>query len=566
MLVPLSQFIWGRPLEQYVGSYGLGVAQPRATHSTTARRLADAAVKRICHYDGASGASLRPLVVTQDVTIGSLDAVLRMSHDPGAYHIFLTPKLAGGCIALMSTIKSGQKSSPFSYEYGYLCFRILSFSLCVSLLFRSGESNLRSTIKLLEDPRYVTCLASDILSAQVARALHDAIMEDDAVYGCDWIIGRGASKSRPRYDPLLSPEQNQKLVDMIWEDRVDFLRVMTLTFTPELAGLMFLNWRYACREHKPEKPNYDLLRRTSEIHWRCMLITPTNQDILVIKIADRFSVMSNHLPGREKSLFQKSEGSRDILEAYISRLAPTNLIMYDPVPIVMLTLLLEIVVPNLEPGLDTLFPTLFRVTIVRLWEALRGEQFMYQPLVVGIALIFEHFKAMFRSLGESEINRSTVARILEVLDKEGFLDLIASLLVSLDPNAEEDTPEDNTNFNIRNTIRTMVDQLGLMAPPDLLQLYFQDYAANWPKIYNHFQQLRFGVDDPADQTEGRRRRNKHYDACMELWLESSETLEQMDNIQQIRKISTNLFVVRQGTGRHIVKSAANLPTCTNPAI
>ncbi|CAE6422565.1 unnamed protein product [Rhizoctonia solani] len=443
MLIQLSQLIWGRPLDQYTGSYGLHAARLRETHDLTTRRMADAAVKRICHYDGASEDSLIPIEVSQNVTIGTLEAVLRMSHDPDTYKIYLSPKLAGGCIALMTTIKSGKKASPFSYEYGYLCFRILLLSLSTSLLARSGDPNLERMMEMMEDPRYATCFISDILSAQIAHTLYTLTNEDGRMDNCDWVLGWGGSGSRPYYQPLLSRQQARALVNILWEDRVDFLRVMSSTFTPGLAGLMFLNWRFLYHEHKPTSPNYDLLKRTSEIHWRCMLIAPSNQDMLVVRIADRFMVMARFTPAKGEFMFSKSEGSRDILEAYISRLAPIHTIMYDPVPVMVLPILLEIVVPNLETAFEDLFPSLFGVTISRLWEALRREKFVYNPLLVCIGLTLEHIRMMFKSLRDNNVTRPTVARLLEVLAREDLLDLIASIFLSLDPDAEEDTPEDS---------------------------------------------------------------------------------------------------------------------------
>ncbi|KAG8698215.1 hypothetical protein FRC11_014574, partial [Ceratobasidium sp. 423] len=157
--------------------------------------------------------------------------------------------------------------------------------------------------------------------------------------------------------------------------------------------------------------------------------------------------------------------------------------------------MLELVVPNLETGLEDLFPSIFGATIGRLWEALRGEEFVYNPLLVCIGLTLEHFKMMFKSLRENNATRPAVERLLEVLARDGLLDLIASVFFSLDPDAEEDTPTDSTNFNVLHSAQAMIEELALTAPPDLLGYHFQDYAMSWRKVYHQLDQLRTCVND-----------------------------------------------------------------------
>ncbi|KDN35994.1 hypothetical protein RSAG8_11145, partial [Rhizoctonia solani AG-8 WAC10335] len=460
-----------------------------------------------------------------------------MSRDPDTYKIFLSPGLASGCITLMATVEEGGKASPFSYEYGYLCFRLLLFSLGASLLSRSGDRKLEEVVRMMEDPRYAICFIADIFSARIAESLRNLVPLASQQADCDWILGWGAPGPHPRYDQIISREQTKILFNMLWEDRVNFLRAMFLTFTPGLSVLSFLNWRHTCLEKKSAEANHDLLKRTSEIQWRCLLVTTTNQDGLMIGITDHFCAMTKFVPAKGKSMFQKSEDPRGILEAYISRLAPTNLAMYDSLSMAMLPALLELVVPNLGTDVEDLLPTLFEVTLSRLWEALREEECTYDSVIVCIALTLEQFRTMFKTLRAINITRPTIARILEELVQGSLLDFIASLFLLLNPDAEENTREDNTNFNLIQTTKAMIDELGMSSPLDLLKFHFRDYAMSWPRIYDQFDQLRFCTNDPRDLTERHRLRDKHYRACMAMWTDLMEILGQEDNIQQSRELS-----------------------------
>ncbi|KAH7325415.1 hypothetical protein B0J17DRAFT_224527 [Rhizoctonia solani] len=289
----------------------------------------------------------------------------------------------------MKTIKSDGRSSLFSHEYGFVLFQILLFSLGSSFLSRSGGHNVKNAREMMVDPRYFAAPISDIFFAHVASSLYEVIMEVGPEHQCDWIFGWG---DHARDDQIISQDQTKSLIDMLWEDRVDFMRAMSSTFTPGLAALSFLNWRYTRLNHKSSRPNHDLLKRTSEIHWHCALITGSSQDSLVMEITDQFCILANLVPAKGKSMFQRSEGGRAILEAYISRLTPTNLAMYRPLPITMLPMVLELIVPNLETGVDDLLPSLLKVTLDRLWEVLREEKFTYNPLLACIGLTLEQIR------------------------------------------------------------------------------------------------------------------------------------------------------------------------------
>ncbi|CAE7075341.1 unnamed protein product [Rhizoctonia solani] len=517
MLISLSQFLWGPPLEQYTSAYGIGAARHRETHGTIPRQLASAAVRRICDFSGQVGSGLSYIEVAEKVSLATLIAVMRMSHDPDTYKIFLSPGLASGCVELMATVKEGGKTVPFSYEYGYLCFRILLFSLGACILSRSGDSNLDKTINMMKDPRYGICLISDLFSLRIAQRLVKLIPVPPQPAECDWILGWGSSATPSRHDQIVSREQARKLIDMLWEDRINFSQAMSSTFIPGLAGLLFLNWRYICLENTSTNPNNSLLKQTCELQWRCQLVIPTNQEDPAERITDHFWVSTKFDPRKGDFFFNRSKDSRWILEAYIVRLAPINLAMYDALPLTMLHVLLQLVAPNLVTDVEDLLPSIFKVTLCRLWKALREEECTYEPTILCIALTFEQFRTMFKSLRENGISPPTIARILEELAQQSFLDLVASLFLSLDPNAEIDSKEDITNFNLIQTTKAMIDELEMSTPSELAEIHFQDYAMAWHKTNHHFAHLQHPIMISNGQAEHRLREN-HYKASLAVKL------------------------------------------------
>ncbi|EUC55286.1 hypothetical protein RSOL_107920 [Rhizoctonia solani AG-3 Rhs1AP] len=531
MLVRLSQLIWGLPLEDYVSYHGFHGS--REKHGTVPRQLASAAVQRISSFAGDLEA-LYPMKVTQEVSLEMLHDVLIMSHDPETYNIFLYPGLASGCITLMTTMKNGEKASPFSYEYGYLCFRILLFSLGATLLSRLGDHDFKQAIKMMVDPQYDLCLLSDVFSVRVADSLIDIVpmAGQEVNCNCSWILGWSHHESHPPCDRIISPERARVLIEMLWEDRADFLKVMSRTFTPGLAVLAFLNWQYACIEKKSANANHDLLEHTNEIHHRCLLVASTSQDNLMMRVTDQLYVLNGG-----KNLFQKLDDSRGTLEAYVLRLSSTNLLIYGPVPIVMLSTLLEFVAPNLAMDVEDLLPSVFGATLRRLWESLRGEEFNYDPLVIGVALTFEQFKVMFKSFQERNISRPAIAKILEELFENSFFDLIASLFMLLHPDAEGDRMVENTNFNLIQTTKAMVDELSMATPRELIETHFRNYALSYIKVYYHFDQL-YSCIDPKDRIEHPCPRGKHYKACLEMWADLVVILGQDVTIMQVRQRSS----------------------------
>jgi hypothetical protein len=66
--------------------------------------------------------------------------------------------------------------------------------------------------------------------------------------------------------------------------------------------------------------------------------------------------------------------------------------MYAPLPVTAIPLLLRLVVPHVEPGTEDLLPSLFGLSIARLWNAVLNKETNDDTLVDGIRITFAHFR------------------------------------------------------------------------------------------------------------------------------------------------------------------------------
>ncbi|CAE6436810.1 unnamed protein product [Rhizoctonia solani] len=225
-----SSALWGRPLDQYAHNYPLS-SNIKTHHGSAPRILASTSSMRIGELSHRIFTS-NTEDVAQQITVETLGAILKMAEDVETYQYFMTQRLIGGCIALMQRIKVSGKPSPFSYEYGYLCFRIILFSLGTYLVYRSGKYRLMQQDMTksadIEFPR--------VFSKYVAQAVDEEFQASRQSLDCDSILGWGSSDD----PPLTSREQVGALVEMLWNDRANLLKALTSSYTPGLSGLSFL--------------------------------------------------------------------------------------------------------------------------------------------------------------------------------------------------------------------------------------------------------------------------------------------------------------------------------------
>ncbi|KAG8761815.1 hypothetical protein FRC11_012895 [Ceratobasidium sp. 423] len=391
-----------------------------------------------------------PANVAQQVNTATLESILKMAEDVETYQYFLSQRLIGGCIALMQKIKVSGKSSPFSYEYGYLCFRIILFSLGTYLIYRSENYRLMQQ-NMVNSPDIEFPL---VFSSHVAQVVQQEFQAAAQRLECDSILGWGSSDDHP----LASGEQVKALVEMLFRDG-----------------------------SPTAKPDVPLIKRITEIHFRSMLVATSDQGGPMLGIADDLYELLGVTPGEGDKIFPRSEDSQTIFEAYIQRLAPADTRIYAPANIMFVTILLELVVANMGPGLEGLLPSVFEVTTQRFWQASLRQEEAETMLVGSTGMMLEHFKSLLQPASRSNVLSPSVQKdILESFARNDLLDLVGATLFRLNPNADPSSPDYDMNYNLLKTIQTTFDKIGASHTPAILEESFRDYAPDWLKVQHQF--------------------------------------------------------------------------------
>ncbi|EUC57216.1 hypothetical protein RSOL_213120 [Rhizoctonia solani AG-3 Rhs1AP] len=529
--------LWGRQLDHYTHAYQLSAVR-RKIHGTMPRLLASSAAKQIGSYSDQLN-TRGSAKAAEQITIQTLETILTMAEDLDTYKNFLSPRLMDGCITLMQTIKVHGRISPFSYEYGYLCLRILLFSLGTYMLLKSDDLEL-AIQNMIKSPEIETPL---IFSSHVARVVQVQSQRDAQGLDCDSILGWGLDNR-----PLISPEHAKALVEILWDDRANLLKALMSTYTPALSGLLFLLWRYIYLDATLASPpalDMDLVKRITEIHFRCMLVATSDQGGPLLGIGDELCELIGITPGEGIKMFPKSEDSQTIFEAYIKRLDPTDTRIYAPPNILLVTILLELLVSNMGPGLEPLLPSVFAVTTRRFWTALTGKEEVQTMLLGSTGMMLEHFKSLLQANSRTNVLSQSVQKdILESFANNDLIDLAAAALFRLDADADESSPAIDLNYNFLKSLQTTFDKIGASHTPALLEECFRGYATDWLKVQHQINIRGMCMELHNSRNEAGQRRKRHYERCNGVWDSIARMLRQKDNIERARKSWSGCMFLR----------------------
>ncbi|KDN33894.1 hypothetical protein RSAG8_13011, partial [Rhizoctonia solani AG-8 WAC10335] len=219
---------WGRPLDLYKDSYQLEAAQ-QITISAAAEREGLEAIGLVSQL-ALDVHERNSRHKSNIITLPLLESILKLTLSPNTLRHLDDPFLFSGCIHLMAMVKPLGKPSPFSYEYGYICFRIAAISLGICMLVGNDLlDKALSTIKANPETELLFMLSVSI--AQTAQVY----IQRGELDGID-----------PAWDKLRDGPQGANLaidsdmflfLETLWKDRILFLQVMKETYSPGLAVL-----------------------------------------------------------------------------------------------------------------------------------------------------------------------------------------------------------------------------------------------------------------------------------------------------------------------------------------
>ncbi|KAG8695947.1 hypothetical protein FRC11_001087, partial [Ceratobasidium sp. 423] len=234
---------WGQITDEYDSAYvyTTGVARHTLIFSSycSHTHYADVAetLSKLCAL-GESSIEYNWKDDAHSITLSKLKTfVQHMSTFPCFLTRMNNPPLISGCIKLMKSITRFGRSSPFSYEYGHLCFRILLVALDLSALLLSNRYE--SWVAELEEAQ------SGPLRGDHIQVLSEAVSE--VIVGC---VNGGTELynkfvvSLPWTDsytgPLITTSSIRLLAKILDEDRKHLLIFLRSNYSLRLSTVLYI--------------------------------------------------------------------------------------------------------------------------------------------------------------------------------------------------------------------------------------------------------------------------------------------------------------------------------------
>ncbi|CAE6523019.1 unnamed protein product, partial [Rhizoctonia solani] len=352
---------WGLSIDHYPKYYDINslAALAKATFDDEKRALwrqdALLTIEELCMLSDPNLDSVISSQVHKSITLEKLKLVHKLGLDMDEVDNFALSRLVAGCVALLLSVEP----SPFHYEYGYLCFRIMIISLNVCLLKYANrlDSNARPIEEGLELAKYspsslwVTC--AGFLAMELTGTTKEIFGSLYVGPPSTWNI------------TLLEKPKLGALLDILHTDRKNFTIALKRTRSLGLSGFMHVLWKFVETERasmNTEDYQKKLLDPYNQILHRSCLVLPSFEHeheaaLLVCRQVD--------IP---ESAFQDGkpidrEDSRTVIRAYIQYLKNAHR-EYMP----QFLRLMVFITSFVTVGCEDLIGDVFKVTMRTVWR------------------------------------------------------------------------------------------------------------------------------------------------------------------------------------------------------
>ncbi|CAE7054168.1 unnamed protein product [Rhizoctonia solani] len=428
---------WGRPIDVYISDCG---ASPNEQYHNSLpfnhEIEALQAVQSITEVAGSQGDKVWKIVDTR-----TLESAHNLALDTETIRHLANPQLITSCIQLMKSIKPLGTVSPFSYENGYLSFRILVNAINVCLLQRWDRLDIALRVgKRLDSNFKAADFVSDMVDATVGEKLGSLAFGGD----CDSVLGWKPARDRNRFSPLLLQSEASTLLELLWKDRKHFLRVMRDASLPGLSGLIFVAFRLVSQmghnnsqfiEETPQAKLYELI-------LRYLLVAPQTQGS-TLKLFLKQNIIAGPI-WKNQPAFVDPLDSRMILESFTRYYSkPTEWHSVER-PLVLFVF----VRASIDPQSQDLLPEVIRSAIDYTWTMIL-EGHANNDLLTFIQCKIDTLYLLIKPTYYSNTWKpSTRSQILDVIRKQEFLDLVARFILLLKPAATTHAPEAGSQLKL----------------------------------------------------------------------------------------------------------------------
>ncbi|CAE6507114.1 unnamed protein product [Rhizoctonia solani] len=479
---------WGPPLEQYVLRYDQTSVRGREEIEDEIMSSALGCVRVITTLSNEAD-EIKFESSAGKVTLEMLRCLWLLSSSRQGVLYLAQPPLIRGCLRLMKLVKVNGVISPFSYEYGYLCFNISKMALGVCLIEKFHRQHVADLMEHIWS-NYLTKDNASIL----AELLVYLFTEEDKKHiqqspRCDWIFGWSDPPAHGGHPKLIIAGSDAlDLMDVLWNDRKAFLKSLSLAYTPGSSIMLFAIWQYMYRKGVLLKPvsRTPVLDTFLDLTWRFMLITTPGDYGLMFPIIMAAMLHSGKLAESAVDV----EDSRNIIDAYVRGMAPAeDPLLYRQVSSAAYPLLLRFVERTLLPGTEDLYHGIVKSMLSRLWDMVSWGRLDATISPVGaIELGLKDLLVFLRIHAQGLGPRSPVMQaIIEELADKDILGLIGYSIHQLcptkdaEPNPQKGYSDLNECMTFRDTALSMLTALNQASSSSVIPSYFSTYGEEWVK-------------------------------------------------------------------------------------
>ncbi|KEP46323.1 hypothetical protein V565_205240, partial [Rhizoctonia solani 123E] len=478
---------WGPPLEQYVLRYNKASVHCREVVKDDTMCSAQQCMQSIATLSKEAD-DIKFGLLAKKVTLEMLRCLFLLSLSGQGILYLAQPPLIRGCIKLMTTITVDGMISPFSYEYGYLCFNIAKTALGVCLLDKFNEqwvTDLMEQIRVNYLTKDNPSILTDFLSLRFVTEGRKSSPPTKVWF--DWVFGWAEPPAHCGRSELLVFESDVLvLMNVLWEDRKSFLKSLLSTYTPGTSIISMLIWQYMIRNGELSKP----LPRTSHLElfldltWRFALAaTPSDYGLIV----DPTNGTIVHLGDLARSVVDV-EDSRAVVTAYIKGILPDeskHMALYRSTAIRVYPHLFHFVIVNAIPGTEDLFPPLVGLMLSRTWEMISWAWEGTKPTVGILCLCFQDLQYIIQNHIRRPVQSQAIQALREETVKHDVLGLAGSAINLLIPNGQEEALRGKAYCTevskIITSVLSIIVKLGQASSSSIIHSYFYDYQAEWVK-------------------------------------------------------------------------------------
>ncbi|KAH7320343.1 hypothetical protein B0J17DRAFT_724026 [Rhizoctonia solani] len=492
--LPRAHPIWGRPIDEYTASYDLAAVQNRKAVTRKMEAEGAQAIQRISRM--AKQVNYTTLHA-EEVKMQTLESFLQLTLSPRTFHHFAHAPLVSGCVRFMSSVKpEGHRSSPFSYEFGYLCFKILTIAIGACILQWTNELD-NTTSRMFSEANTGLLL---VFSDSVARAVNAKIQMATLGGQCDWVLD-WVEEMGSRQGALVLQSDVNTILSLLWDDQELLIKAFAATYTPGPSGVLFLFWRHlhfarSARDGVFEsQPPSKLAVPFCEILWRYMLVFTRDQGDTLI-LLHRHLKMTNAADVWDSS--PKTVVLNDLkslIQVYCDLLAMSDIEPYPALNIGILPILLNFLchLAGARPSAEGSYPLLVERTLERVCDTLTQEterndfetRFRHaQTMFSFLAVLLEHVKNA-QTYTRDQAGQRAVLSILKALKQLGILDLIGKMSLMFEPASDGMVDSTHLTAFMMQVVLGLIRNISIIAPSHIMDSAFGYYVPDWIKFNEH---------------------------------------------------------------------------------